>query len=361
MPSIEGGGVEKNFFIISNYLSYKIKEISVITVSKKYKKNFNKKINFISPSFDFFDKLGRRKKYFISLYLLFLEFLKNKNIFVFCFQANIYCTILCKMLGIKIVVRSNSSPSGWSQNIFKRKIFEYFLNVADQVIVNSIEFKKELKLKFNVKSICIYNPLNINEIIKLSKKNISFKFFKKNTLNLINVGRLVDQKDQLTLLKSTILLRQNKVRFRLLLVGSGILKNNLKKFIKENYLESQIKIINFQKNPFPYILKADIFILSSIYEGLPNVLLEATALKKYIISSNCPTGPKEILDNGMGGELFKMKDFTTLAKKITLYRKNSSLCKKKIKHANLRLKRFNYEKNLNKYYKIINNFLNENL
>ena len=65
MPSIEGGGVEKNFFIISNYLSYKIKEISVITVSKKYKKNFNKKINFISPSFDFFDKLGRRKKYFI--------------------------------------------------------------------------------------------------------------------------------------------------------------------------------------------------------------------------------------------------------------------------------------------------------
>ena len=63
----------------------------------------------------------------------------------------------------------------------------------------------------------------------------------------------------------------------------------------------------------------------------------------------------------MGGELFKMKDFTTLAKKITLYRKNSSLCKKKIKHANLRLERFNYEKNLNKYYKIINNFLNENL
>ena len=77
------------------------------------------------------------------------------------------------------MVRSNSSPSGWSQNILKKKIFKYFLNVADQIIVNSVEFKKELKLKFNVKSICIYNPLNINEIIKLSKKKISFKFFKK--------------------------------------------------------------------------------------------------------------------------------------------------------------------------------------
>ena len=99
-----------------------------------------------------------------------------------------------------------------------------------------------------------------------------------------------------------------------MLIGSGILENNLRNFIKKNCLESQIKIINFQKNPFPYIFKADIFILTSIYEGLPNVLLEATALKKYIISSNCPTGPKEILDNGMGGELFKMKDFTSLKK-----------------------------------------------
>ena len=61
MPSIEGGGVEKNFFIISNYLSYKIKDVSVITISRKYKNKFNKRINFISPSLDFFDKLGRRK------------------------------------------------------------------------------------------------------------------------------------------------------------------------------------------------------------------------------------------------------------------------------------------------------------
>ena len=83
------------------------------------------------------------------------------------------------------------------------------MNSADQVIVNSVEFKKKLKLKFNVKSICIYNPLNINEIIKLSKKKYHL-VFKKNTLNLINVGRLVDQKDQLTLLKSTIL--QDKIK-----------------------------------------------------------------------------------------------------------------------------------------------------
>ena len=52
------------------------------------------------------------------------------------------------------------------------------------------------------------------------------------------------------------------------------------------------------KNPFPYILKSDLFILSSIFEGLPNVLLESLTLNRFIISSNCPTGPSEILSYG---------------------------------------------------------------
>ena len=60
-------------------------------------------------------------------------------------------------------------------------------------------------------------------------------------------------------------------------------------------------------NPFPIIKKADLFVLSSKYEGLPNVLLEAATLKKFIISSNCPTGPKEILMNGKGGFILKLE------------------------------------------------------
>ena len=72
----------------------------------------------------------------------------------------------------------------------------------------------------------------------------------------------------------------------------------------------------FQKNPYPYLKKSDLFILSSLYEGLPNVLLEAMSLKKFIISSNCPTGPREILQNGKLGELFRNNDFEDLKKKI---------------------------------------------
>ena len=72
IPSIEGGSVEKNLFIISNYLVSKINDISLITVSNRFKHKFNKKIRFISPKLKFWDKVGRRKKFFISLFILFL-------------------------------------------------------------------------------------------------------------------------------------------------------------------------------------------------------------------------------------------------------------------------------------------------
>ena len=74
--------------------------------------------------------------------------------------------------------------------------------------------------------------------------------------------------------------------------------------------------MRFQENPYKYIIKSDIFILSSIYEGLPNVLLEAMTLKKIIISSNCQTGPKEILNNGKYGIMFKPGSVEDLERKI---------------------------------------------
>ena len=74
--------------------------------------------------------------------------------------------------------------------------------------------------------------------------------------------------------------------------------------------------MNFKKNPYPYLKRSEVLILSSLFEGLPNVLLESLSLKKFVISSDCPTGPKEILDYGKNGLLFKMKDEKDLLKKL---------------------------------------------
>ena len=106
--------------------------------------------------------------------------------------------------------------------------------MADKIIVNSLEFKVEYKKKFNVKTQCIYNPLNKNEIVKNSKKKIVFSFFKKNTTNFISIGRLVDQKDQITILKSFKQLKEEtNYRFKLLIIGNGINKDILNEFVKK--------------------------------------------------------------------------------------------------------------------------------
>ena len=254
MPSIEGGGVEKNLFIVTNYLTKKINNIALITISKKHKNKFDKSIEFISLKSEIWDRQSRKFKYVLSLLLLLREILKNRNLLVFAFQANIYCIILCKIFKIKIIVRSNSAPIGWSQNQFKNYLFKFFLNKADKVMVNSIEFKKSL----------------------LRSK----KFFISNKkIKILNIGRYVDQKDQETLIRALNEIK-NKLNFEAIIVGKGILKKKILILINKFRMNKMVKLKNFMKNPYPILKQSELFILSSKFEGLPNVLLESIVLKK---------------------------------------------------------------------------------
>lgn len=169
MPSIEGGGVEKNLFIVSNYLATKIPKISLITASSSYNSKF-KKINIINPFINIEKFKSRKIKYFFCLIILFFFLIKNKNSLTFAFQANLYCIILCKLLKRRVITRSNSSSEGWSKNPIKFFIYNKLLNLSDDIMVNSNDFKKEFIKKFKVKAQCIYNPLNKREIQKKSKK-----------------------------------------------------------------------------------------------------------------------------------------------------------------------------------------------
>ena len=185
--------------------------------------------------------------------------------------------------------------------------------------------------------------------------NRKFSFFiytTKNKLKILNIGRFVDQKDQITFLKALNLIK-NKIDFEAILVGSGAYKTKLSNFISKNKLNGKIKLVNFAENPYPVIRQTEILILSSKYEGLPNVLLEAQVLKKFIISSNCPTGPREILLNGKGGLLFEVGNFRELANKILYYNQNKKSLIKLVNQGYIKLNRFNYNLNLKKYLELI--------
>lgn len=353
IPSIEGGGVEKNLFLISNFLSNKFEKIKIITSSNNTKK-IKKKIHITNNKLLNSIAINRFLKIiFSSIYLIF-ELIQNKNVIVLSFQANLFSILITKILRKKIIIRLNSSPSGWLNNDLKKKVFQTVYSLADLVLVNSLEFKKELWSKIKVKSFCIYNPLNKKDIIKNSKNKIKYNpFRKKNSLKIINIGRLVDQKNQITLLRSINYLK-NFLKIEALIIGQGKNEFLLKQYIKENNLDKFVKILNFKKNPYPYLKLSDVFILTSLYEGLPNVLLEAITLRKSVISSNCNTGPKEILENGKGGILFKTGSHKDLSKKIIEFVKNKKRNIKMTQIALKSLKKYDFDKNINEYLNQIN-------
>jgi len=346
-PSIEEGGVEKNLINICNNIS-QFQRVTLVTANTNKKKKFNKNIEFVSPKKNKFNNQARLIKSLISIILLIRNY-KKKPTTVISFQSNIFAIIISKILGYKIIIRSNQSPIFYAKNIIKRKIMKFFFKKANQIIVNSDEFKKEFKKYFNLNSVVIYNLIeDPKTIYKLAKKNLKNNFFEKSKkiINILSIGRLVEQKNQITILKALDFIK-DKQKYRLMIIGKGVKYKILKSFIKKKKLSKYAKILNYKKNVYPYYLKADVFILSSLYEGLPNTLIEAVSLGVPIISSNCKTGPKEILKNGNYGKLFKVKDYKKLSSLIAKTKK-----KQKIKLIND--KRFNFKLNLKKYQCLIN-------
>ena len=141
-------------------------------------------------------------------------------------------------------------------------------------------------------------------------------------------------------------------------MGEGKTKKKLIEYAKEKKFNKNLYIFNFKKNPFPYLLKSDLFILTSNYEGLPNVLIESMSLNKPIISTNSPTGPREILLNGKAGFLVKKNDHIDLSKKIKLFFNNRKVFLEKKRFYKKSLSRFSAEESLNKYNKIIEKLIN---
>ena len=135
----------KKFLVIANNLCKEFQNLTVISTSSLLTKKLNKRIKFKGPNNFLIDMLSRRIKFLICLYYLTVQIILNPRSLVLCFQGNMYCVFICKLLGVKVILRSNSSPSGWSKNKVKKFFYKFGFKLANGVIVNSIEFKKELK------------------------------------------------------------------------------------------------------------------------------------------------------------------------------------------------------------------------
>lgn len=353
IPSIESGGVEKNLYYISNYLSKKKIDIYIVTANTNHKKYFNNKVKFICPESVKWNNSSRLIKTLICLGLI-IKKLPLKDVSILSFQSNVSAIILSKLFNLKIIIRLNTSTEKYIKNFIKKFFFKTIYSMSDMIIVNSLEFKKNLQKHLKLNSIQIFNSIKNKNL----NKRLSIDYFKNfSGIKILSIGRLTDQKSQITILKCLKILKKNKINFRFYLIGEGYKLNELKQYVKDQKLSKNVKFAGYKPKAYEYIKSADLFVLSSKYEGLPNVLIEAQSQNVPIISSDCSTGPKEILLNGKLGSLFKVGNYYSMSKLIINFYKDKKIFLYKAKLAKKYLYRFDYEKNLSKYKNLINKIL----
>lgn len=162
----------------------------------------------------------------------------------------------------------------------------------------------------------IYNPVITPELLEKAKEAIDHPWFAPGEPPVIlGVGKLEAQKDFPTLIRAFSEVRQVRPA-RLMILGWGPDRPQLETLIKELGLQEDVSLFGYVDNPYPYMVKASVFVLSSAWEGLPTVLIEAMAVGTPVVSTNCPSGAAEILGDGKYGLLTPVGDSQALAKAI---------------------------------------------
>lgn len=269
--------------------------------------------------------------------------------------------ILAKHLSgvaVQVVVTVHNHLSAEIHNAtqWKRRfvphLIRWFYPRADAVVGVSHGVVQDLQ-RFgspSAKTHTIYNPIVTTELLNKIQEPLDHAWFKPDQPPVIlAVGRLDRQKDFITLIKSFAQVRQQQPA-RLIILGEGAERSNLEALIAQFGLLDDVSLPGFVSNPYAYMAHARLLVLSSAWEGFGNVLVEAMAAGTPVVSTDCESGPSEILENGQYGKLVKVGDVAGMTEAIinTLHEQT------KIQVLQQRANEFSLEVALLKYQQLLN-------
>lgn len=324
LPLLEGGGAERVMLTLAETFVHKGLNVDLVLVDAHHPKSV--RLHQVPSGVNIVDLKASGAIHSLLPLTRYLRQQRPFGLLATLNHANIVA-IWAKYLSLtdtNVVVRvanafaTEGGLKAWQRDAIPHPLGRIFYPCANAVVALAEDMAQNLIDVLHVpKKVLhvIYNPVMTVRIDELSRYPITHRWFDSGECVLLAVGRLESQKDYPTLLHAFKQVLAHRPA-QLLILGEGSKRAELVSLIQEIGLIDHVELLGFVENPYPYMRQASAFVLSSIFEGFPNVLVEAMACGCPVVSTNCPSGPSEILQNGEYGKLVPIGDSTELANAI---------------------------------------------
>lgn len=320
LPSLQGGGAERVMIMLANNFSGRGYRVDLVLAEAKGA--------FLSEVAEGIRIVDLGKGRVLTSLVPLVRYLRRERpeamLSAMC-HANIVAIIARKLAGVKmrLAVSEHSAPSRGLAGTGKVAVLRWLVRKlypsCDAVICVSKDMQKEMEqlLPAPAGTLCtIYNPLDLQKIHRLMETPIAWQQLSRTDSPLIlAVGRLTAAKDYPTLLAAFARIRTRRSA-KLVIIGDGEEEAALKALVEQLGIRADVAFLGFQANPFAWMKACDVYVLSSQWEGLPGALLEALACGAPVVSTDCKTGPREILEDGRWGRLVPVGEPDALAQAI---------------------------------------------
>lgn len=361
LPALSFGGIEANTIRLAKSFIEKGYDIELLLgrAQGEYLERIDKSLKVINFN----------KKRSIGMIYSLVRYMKKEKpdiVYTGGEQANIIL-MLAKLLSPKtkviISIRTNLTVEyKETERIIKKKLYpllsKYLYKLADSIVTVSKGVADDVNKFLNLpksKLTVIYNPIIDDEIFNLMEQRNSHPWLNDDQYKVIvSVGRLVNQKNFSLLIKAFKKVKEQLPEAKLIILGEGPEKQKLKYLIEELEMEKDVTLEGFVQNPYSYMKKSDLFVLSSKWEGFGNVIVEALATGTPVVSTKCPSGPDEILENGKFGYLVNLNDVEQMSTAILHELSTPSADEKKRK---ARAEKFSVESATIQYIKLMKNLI----
>jgi len=322
LPDLLGGGAERSMVVLANALAARGYAVDMVLAICRgvYFDELSKEVNLVC--------LGAKR---VATSLLpFIRYAKKRKPYVVLSvldHVNLI-SIWAKLIGrlnfrLCISVRGVLSEAYPNYKPVKFRAVPYlatvFYRFADCVVAVSNYVRQDLIDNFQLsadKVVTIYNPIDVEYILRVAQQEVEHRWFNPKKIPIVlGAGRLHPQKDFCTLLRAFAHVLQ-KVDCRLVILGQGEERQKLVRLAHQLGIDDKVDFPGFDPKPYRYMKRADVFVLSSRFEGLPGVLIQAMALGKPVVTTDCPGGVREILEDGKWGAIVPVGNAERMAEAI---------------------------------------------